>query len=463
MHSSAEQTLMYVKKRVVFIGLHCFSLIARYVSGMRKLLIIGLALLAGATYSATLRIEGERAWLKAEGMPLSKVLQLFEQRGAHVLIDPSLELGRIEGEWENTKVERLIDQLVSPNSYTVEWLKVDSPLGELYQISTIRVFGDNASAAKSLSNDRRVLDIVEGEGGIKYLRGEIMVGFKEGSTIADLNALLKKLNGTIIEVIDPPGIYRIKLNEDMTVEEAMEIANAHEGVESSEPNLAFGRIGSGSIDLGGGGGMNLGLLPGEIAVAVLDSGLDPKYKDLAVIRGTYDAVDPGAEISDPTGHGTLTSLVAAGVITPDGGIAMEDGVPVLSIRTFDENGMTSSDILMDALQYAVDSGVEIVNMSWGSDVDSAFIEAAMNYAAQNGLTLYAAAGNEPTGEAIYPAGYDLVIGVGGLNPDGSQWEESNYGDFVDVSGPVKATFDGKTYAGTSIASPYTAGQAARKN
>ena len=305
--------------------------------------------------------------------------------------------------------------------------------------------------------------MVEGPDGTKYIRGEIMVGFKEGSTVDDLNKLLRKLNGTVIETIDPPGIYRIKLNEDMSVEEAMKIADAHDGVDSSEPNLAYPRIGDDGVPGAYPSvGMNLNLQPGEMAVAVFDSGLDPKYADLAVIRGTYDAVDPGAEISDPLGHGTLTSLVAAGVITPEGADAVESGVPVLSVRTFDENGMTSSDVLMRALEFAANSGVEIVNMSWGSEVDSNFMEAAMNYAAQNGMTLYASAGNEPTGEPIYPAGYSSVTAVGGLNPDGTQWENSNYGDFVEVYAPAKAVFDGKVYYGTSIASPYTAGQAARK-
>ncbi len=413
--------------------------------------------------AATLRIEGERAWLKADGAALSKVLQLFEQRGVEVLIDPSLEMGRVTGEWEETKVERLVAQLASPHSYLVEWDRIETPLGKLDRIAAIRIFsGGNAAAAKRLSSKSKVLDVVEGEGGIKYIRGEIMVGFEDGTSLNDLNALLRKLDGTIIEVIDPPGIYRIKLNEGLSVEEAMAIANAHNGVESSEPNLAYPRLDSSPVAFdGSGAGMNLNLLPGETAVAVFDSGLDPKYADLSVIRGTYDAVDPTAEISDPMGHGTLTALVAAGVITPEGAEAMETGVPVLAIKTFDENGMTSSDTIMRALQFAANSGVEIVNMSWGSDVDSDFMEAAMNFAAQNGMTLFAAAGNEPTGEPIYPAGYSSVIAVGGLNGDGSQWENSNFGSFVDVFGPAKASFDGKSYAGTSIASPYTAGRAAR--
>jgi hypothetical protein len=100
-------------------------------------------------------------------------------------------------------------------------------------------------------------------------------------------------------------------------------------------------------------------------------------------------------------------------------------------------------------------------MSWGTEVDSSFMETAMNFAAQNGMRLYAAAGNEPTGTPVYPAGYDSVIAVGGLNPDGTQWENSNYGAFVESYEPALANFKGLSYAGTSIASPYAAFKAAQ--
>ncbi|WP_168433421.1 S8 family peptidase [Pontiella sulfatireligans] len=430
---------------------------------MKFFRIIGILLLPMFVSGASLRIEGERAWLEADGTPLPRVLRLFEQRGVEVLIDPALELGRISGEWENTPVDRLIAQLASPHSYLLEWKKMDSPLGAIYQPASIRIFSDgNASAAQPLTAKRKVLDVVDGTNGVKYIRGEIMVGFSEGSTIDDLKALLAKVGGTVIEVIDPPGIYRIKLNDGMSVEDAMAIAEAQEGVDSAEPNLAFPKLGSEPVSLSGTGeGINLSLLPGETAIAVFDSGLDPKYADLPFIRGTYNAIDPSEPMSDPTGHGTLTSMIASGALTPLGAEAATTGVPVLSVRTFDENGYTSSDTIMRALEFAANSDVEIVSMSWGSEVDSQFMEMAMNYAAQNGLTLYASAGNEPTGTPIYPAGYDSVIAVGGLDPTGQQWENSNFGDFVDLYGPAYVWFNDQMYVGTSVATPNKASEDAR--
>lgn len=426
--------------------------------------IIGTLLLLQplALSAATLRLEGERAWLKVDSVPLARVLQLFEQQGVKVYVEPSLALNSISGDWKNVKVDRVIAQLASPHSYMVEWKREKSSVEELYQVASIRIFSDGKPFVdERLASKGKVLDVVEGDNGVKYIRGEIMVGFRQGSSIEDLDTLLMALNGTVIEAIVPPGIYRIKLNDDMSVEEAMRIAEAHEGVEATEPNLAFPRIASNTLPLTGTGeGMNLNLLPGETAIAVFDSGLDPSYADYPFIRGTFNALDPTAEISDPVGHGTLTSLIAAGVITPIGAQATESGVPVLSIQTFDENSQTSSDVLMRALQYAANSGVKIISMSWGTEVDSKFLKTTMNFAAQNGMKLYSAAGNEPTGTRVYPAGYDSVIAVGGLNPDGSQWENSNYGDFVEQYEPALANFNDQTYAGTSIASPYAAFKAA---
>jgi len=424
---------------------------------------IAVLLLPVILWAATLRIEGDRAWLKADNVPLLEVLQLFEQRGAEVFIDPSIQLHHISGDWKNVEVGRLIAQLASPYSHMIEWKMEKSHFGDLFQISSIRIFPDGKpSVARPLSPLGKVLEVVEGEHGVQYIRGEIIVGFNQKSSIDDLKALLRSLNGTVIEVIDPPGLYRIKLNDDMSVEEAIRIAQAHDGVKATEPNLAFPTIESNILPLTEADeGLNLNLLPGETAIAVLDSGLDPAYATYPFIRGTYDALDPTAEISDPTGHGTLTSLIAAGAITPLGADSTESGVPILAIRTFDKNGMTSFDTIMRALKYAANSGVKIISMSWGSKIPSHFLETAMDFAAQNGMTLYAAAGNEPTGEPVYPAGYNSVIAVGGLNPDGSRWKDSNYGDFVEHYEPALANFNDRSYAGTSIASPYAAFKAAQ--
>jgi len=431
---------------------------------VRKFLSILLILLltSAAVSAGSLRMEGGRMWLAADNMPLPEVLRLYEERGTAVYVDPNLSAKTVSGQWDNVTAELLMEELVGQDSFVLEWRQLTGPLGVLRQISAIRIFSDgNMAAARPLSPRRKVLDVVVGTNGVAYIRGEILVGFAQGTNPENLKELLRKLGGTVVQVLMPPGVYRIKLGEDMPMEKAREIAAEQEGVKSTEPNLAFPRIGNqpGSTSISG-EGVNLHLDPGEKAVAVLDSGLDPQYTDLAFIKGTFNAVSPSEPISDPTGHGTLSAMVAAGAITPLGADPAVNGVPILAIRTFDENGYTSSSILMSALNYVSAAGVDIINMSWGSDSDSSFMETAIDFASLSGITLYAAAGNEPTGIPIYPAAYDSVIAVGGLDPTGDQWDQSNYGEFVDQYEPAFAEFNGQMFNGTSISSPYAAFQKA---
>ncbi|WP_372793991.1 S8 family serine peptidase [Pontiella sp.] len=417
--------------------------------------MIGIVFAAVLCRGAALRLEGGRAWLKAEGTPVSKVLQLFEQRGAEVLIDPSLELGRVDGEWEDTDVDRLIGQLVSPHSYSIQWKLVESPLGGFYQVSSIRVFGDTAAAVKRISSPERVLDVVVGADGTKYIRGEILVGFKTGSTVNDLNALLRLLNGTVIEVIDPPGIYRIKLNDGLAVEEAVKTASAFPMVDAADANRAFSSAGAPPVALSGtNSGIHLGLVPGGTAIAVFDSGLDPAYAGMDFISGTYNALNPGAAIDDPTGHGTLVSLIAAGAVTPEGETAGSSSASVLSVKVFDENGMTSSDILMSMVNYAVESDIGVINLSFGTYEDVGFLENSVQYAASQGITIFVASGNDGLDTAVNPAASSATVSVGAANPDGSIADYSNTQADTFSSGTVY--FGGSTYYGTSFASPYTA-------
>ncbi len=425
---------------------------------MKFLLTMSILLLPWAASSATLRMEGDRAWLTAAETPLIKVLDLFVQRGVEVLVDPTLHLDRVSGEWENAKIDRLISQLVHPHSYLMEWKRTTGPLGNLYQIAALRIYSDgNLSAARPLSEKGRVLDVVQGKDGLRYLRGELMVGFKEGSTTEDLNALLEKLGGTVVEVIDPPGIYRIKLNDGMPVEQAVEIAKAHDGVEGAEPNLAFPKMEMPTVPIAAsGGGINLHLQPGETAIAVFDSGLDPKYANLAFIRGMYNAIDPSAAMSDPTGHGTLVALVASGAITPLGADPSERGVPILAVRVFDENGYTSADTVMRAIDYALNSNVKIINLSFGTYEEVGFIEDAINYAAQQGVDMIISAGNDGIDKSMNPAASPFTRSIGAKNQDGTIADYSNTGDTVTGYEYGSVVFEGKKYNGTSFASPYWA-------
>jgi hypothetical protein len=182
------------------------------------------------------------------------------------------------------------------------------------------------------------------------------------------------------------------------------------------------------------------------------------------VVGQLDALDPERALSDRTGHGTQMALIASGLVRPAGApsATSNEGVPVLAIRTFDDNGYASNFSVMNSIAYAADRGARAVSLSWGTDTDSDFLRRAVVAARSKGMVVVASAGNVPHGRPVYPAAYPGVVAVSAMNENGSLWEKSNYGDMVFAAAPGRAQFpvghDGPpgTYAGTSIGAPFVA-------
>jgi hypothetical protein len=185
------------------------------------------------------------------------------------------------------------------------------------------------------------------------------------------------------------------------------------------------------------------------------------------IVASYDALNPGSSLNDPAGHGTQMAMIASGAIFPGGVPPGEaEGVPVIAVRTFDDNGNTSNFALMRAIDYAIAQGARVINLSWGSDTSSDFVETSVAHAQSKGLVVVASAGNAPTGKPVYPSAYPGVVSVSALDTSGTVWDKSNFGSTVTVAAPGMATFpvghEGPpgAYAGTSISSAYVSRQLA---
>ena len=425
--------------------------------GLRRWLCGGLLWGLCCVAGASLQLQGDRASLKVTEQTLVSVLELFEAYGVEVVLDPALEMERVSGSWQRIEVDRLVEQLAHPHDYVVGWRRLNTPLGALDQVSRIVIMGEGALDDEPVSKrKRRTLDVVQAEDGSHHIRGEILVGFEEGSTIAELKELLRAVNGTVLEVIDPPGLYRIRVSDEMSVEEALAKARLSRGVSEAEPNRAFSNDDLPVVSLSGTpSGVNLNLPAGERAIAVFDSGIDPVYQNLPFMLTAYNAIDPGAAVDDPTGHGTLVSMIAAGAVVPEGRPPNEESVRVLPVALFDANGWTSSEALFSAINYALDQGVRDFNWSFGTDDRIPFFEEAIHQAVDRGARIYISSGNEGAEGSVYPASSPLTISIGSEGPDGvAPW--SNYGDDVDAYYPGKVYFNGKWYYGTSFSAPLAA-------
>lgn len=160
-----------------------------------------------------------------------------------------------------------------------------------------------------------------------------------------------------------------------------------------------------------------------VRIAVLDTGIDPEHPDLVGRIVAYrDFVDPEASDAprDPNGHGTHVAGIAAGAGTASQGryrgIAPAAELVVGRVLDADGGGRTST--VMAAIEWALEAGARVVNISLGgppypsdgTDALSQLVDAAV----EEGMVVCVAAGNMgPAGQTIgAPAAARLAIAVG---------------------------------------------------
>ena len=241
----------------------------------------------------------------------------------------------------------------------------------------------------------------------------------------------------------------------------------------------------------------------KVRVGIIDTGVDGSHPDIApnfnrplsrnftvdipLIDGDC-AVEPDHSCNDPNdvdenGHGTH---VASTIGSPINGLGMAGVAPdvtLVNLRAGQDSGFFFLQPSVDALTYAGDNGVDVVNMSYFIDpwlfncrnnpADSpaeqleqrTIIEGtqrALDYAHLHGVTLIAAAGNEHTNLAqvstdstspdfppgtsrtravnnnclVLPEQGNNVMGVSSVGPSGRKSDFSNYGyEKITVSAP----------------------------
>lgn len=210
-----------------------------------------------------------------------------------------------------------------------------------------------------------------------------------------------------------------------------------------------------------------------IKVAVLDTGLLASHEDLSANATVgKDFVDgkAGEPFSgDHKQHGThVSGIIAAEANNGKGGAGIAPEATITGYAVLDENGSGTSSDIIAAIYEATDDGYDIINMSLGGYYYDQLEADAVLYAYNNGVAVFAAAGNDATSGCSYPASYTGVISVGALDESGARAYFSNYGSTVDLAFPgvdiYSTNSDSDTsyryMSGTSQATPAAAGTAA---
>jgi len=154
-----------------------------------------------------------------------------------------------------------------------------------------------------------------------------------------------------------------------------------------------------------------------IRIAVIDTGVDFTHPDLfgwgvdGKVIGGYNFIEENQPPFDTNGHGTQV----AGVIAADGklkGVAPK--AKILAYKVSENGESVSSDLIVKAIDKAIEDGADIINISLGVNKTNSNIEHAVNRALEKEIFVVTAAGNDgPLPETIGSPGKNIgVITVG---------------------------------------------------
>lgn len=201
-------------------------------------------------------------------------------------------------------------------------------------------------------------------------------------------------------------------------------------------------------------------------VAVVDTGVDYAHPDLAGAMwdaraarfsgaarpSPFHGYDFGDDDSDPypvnSDHGThVAGIVAATGNNGLGSAGIAFNARIMALKIFpDGGGPASNAALIAALNYAVENGADVVNLSIGGSGDEdPVLTAAMRAAVDAGVVVVAAAGNDasditrsqawPANYAAHPATAAGVISVMASDQADQPATFTNFGDAVTLAAP----------------------------
>ena len=140
----------------------------------------------------------------------------------------------------------------------------------------------------------------------------------------------------------------------------------------------------------------LGFTGNGIKIGVIDTGINLSHPDFfnqdetsRFLKG-YDFVDNDTIPQDTNGHGTQVT----GIIAADGQLkGIAPMAEIFSYRVSSDGESVPSDLIIKAINQAVEDRVDIINISLGVNMTHNKIDNAVNHAINQGIVVVAAAGN----------------------------------------------------------------------
>lgn len=290
--------------------------------------------------------------------------------------------------------------------------------------------------------------------------------------------------------IQPNYLYHLQENEDPALSSSWALSNWGQMISqwgNGVPGFDIGSLEAWKHSTGS----------AQVKVAILDSGIRFNHEDLrANLRPEkteliengidddgngwkddplgWNFISQSNKPKDDNGHGTF----CAGILGADwdngkGSRGLLEKVSLLPIKVLDHLGQGSTATAIEGIEYALKSGAQIANISWGGNQFDPALYQVMKEATEQGLLIVAAAGNsgsnnDDPSESVYPASFSILglISVAAYDAKGERAAFSQVGkQRVAIGAPGVEVFgtelEGYGFrSGTSFAAPHVTGVAA---
>ena len=309
--------------------------------------------------------------------------------------------------------------------------------------------------------------------------GQISVRFKPGVSDAAINNLHARHGARLIEKQPLSGVQRLALPPGASLDQVLAayrksplVAEAnvtHTAQLFDYPNDTNYPYQWHLHSTGGGVWADVAwdLAPNRgagVVVAVIDTGVAyedyngslngspqtfKKAPDLATTTfvAPWDFNNNDAHPNDDHGHGShVTGTITQDTNNAYGVAGVAYNSTIMPLKVLDNTGNGFDNDIVEAIYYAVNNGADVINMSVGfpgtgaPDANGVVcaeitgLNAALDYAYNNGVVLDAAAGNDG-GVVSCPAAHPKVISVGATRFDAQVTFYSNNGSELDIAAP----------------------------
>ncbi|MBY0563865.1 MAG: S8 family serine peptidase [Hyphomonadaceae bacterium] len=176
-----------------------------------------------------------------------------------------------------------------------------------------------------------------------------------------------------------------------------------------------------------------------VLVGVIDDGIDPNHPELIgrISPNSIDIVSGRNALVTTQSHGSEISSLIAGNYNNSQTVGVAFDATILAIRADNGNDQFTSADLANAIDYARQQGVDVINLSLGgASPSSQAVRDAIRRATQAGVIIVVSAGNDGNSGATQPnyPGFlatdpsianGLIMIAGGLNQNGTVNTASN--------------------------------------